>query len=105
MEDAPTPDRRLTSKEVSFLVKRSAELQRQEAEAVVAEARRRGERVVFTNGCFDILHIGHIRYLRYSRSLGDPCPGRFRSGSMTASSTSTRRVRWRSFVELASHFR
>ena len=30
-----------------------------------------GKRIVFTNGCFDILHIGHIRYLKEARALGD----------------------------------
>jgi D-beta-D-heptose 7-phosphate kinase / D-beta-D-heptose 1-phosphate adenosyltransferase len=34
-------------------------------------ARQRGERVVMTNGCFDILHAGHVRYLREARALGD----------------------------------
>jgi cytidyltransferase-like protein len=33
--------------------------------------RSRGMKVVFTNGCFDILHVGHIRYLRKAKSLGD----------------------------------
>jgi rfaE bifunctional protein nucleotidyltransferase chain/domain len=33
--------------------------------------RTRGERLVFTNGCFDILHPGHVRYLREARGLGD----------------------------------
>jgi rfaE bifunctional protein nucleotidyltransferase chain/domain len=33
--------------------------------------RRRDKKVVFTNGCFDILHIGHIRYLRAAKSKGD----------------------------------
>ena len=33
--------------------------------------RREGKRVVFTNGCFDLLHPGHVRYLREARSLGD----------------------------------
>src|SRR2546423_8328752 len=33
--------------------------------------RRRGERIVFTNGCFDILHVGHARYLAAARALGD----------------------------------
>lgn len=32
---------------------------------------RNGERIVFTNGCFDLLHIGHIRYLQAARALGD----------------------------------
>lgn len=39
--------------------------------ALVAEARRRGERVVMTNGCFDLLHAGHARYLAEARALGD----------------------------------
>ncbi len=37
----------------------------------VAEARRRGERIVMTNGCFDILHAGHVTYLEEAKSLGD----------------------------------
>jgi D-beta-D-heptose 7-phosphate kinase/D-beta-D-heptose 1-phosphate adenosyltransferase len=32
---------------------------------------REGKRVVFTNGCFDILHIGHVRYLQDARAQGD----------------------------------
>jgi rfaE bifunctional protein nucleotidyltransferase chain/domain/rfaE bifunctional protein kinase chain/domain len=39
--------------------------------AVVDEHRRRGHRVVFTNGCFDVLHRGHVTYLRQARALGD----------------------------------
>jgi D-glycero-beta-D-manno-heptose 1-phosphate adenylyltransferase len=38
---------------------------------VVAEARARGKRIVLANGCFDILHVGHIRYLTGARELGD----------------------------------
>jgi D-beta-D-heptose 7-phosphate kinase/D-beta-D-heptose 1-phosphate adenosyltransferase len=37
----------------------------------LAAARQRGERVVFTNGCFDLLHPGHVRYLEAARALGD----------------------------------
>lgn len=37
----------------------------------VALARQAGERVVFTNGCFDILHAGHVAYLEEARALGD----------------------------------
>ncbi len=37
----------------------------------VAELKRQGKRVVFTNGCFDLLHPGHTRYLREARNLGD----------------------------------
>ena len=32
---------------------------------------REGAKLVFTNGCFDILHVGHVRYLRQARELGD----------------------------------
>ncbi|MDT4895730.1 MAG: D-beta-D-heptose 7-phosphate kinase / D-beta-D-heptose 1-phosphate adenosyltransferase [Acidobacteriota bacterium] len=40
---------------------------RRERERLRAE----GKRLVFTNGCFDILHVGHVRYLQRARSLGD----------------------------------
>ncbi|MGH8162346.1 MAG: D-glycero-beta-D-manno-heptose 1-phosphate adenylyltransferase, partial [Gammaproteobacteria bacterium] len=39
--------------------------------ALVAGARARGERIVMTNGCFDLLHAGHVRYLAEARALGD----------------------------------
>jgi rfaE bifunctional protein nucleotidyltransferase chain/domain len=39
--------------------------------ARVAIARKNGARIVFANGCFDILHVGHIRYLEGARLLGD----------------------------------
>ena len=35
------------------------------------EFRREGRTVVFTNGCFDLMHPGHVRYLRQARALGD----------------------------------
>jgi D-glycero-beta-D-manno-heptose 1-phosphate adenylyltransferase len=37
----------------------------------IQELKRAGQRIVFTNGCFDILHPGHIRYLQDARRLGD----------------------------------
>jgi D-glycero-beta-D-manno-heptose 1-phosphate adenylyltransferase len=37
----------------------------------LAEHKRRGERIVFANGCFDTLHVGHIRYLEGARREGD----------------------------------
>ncbi|MBF0284361.1 MAG: bifunctional D-glycero-beta-D-manno-heptose-7-phosphate kinase/D-glycero-beta-D-manno-heptose 1-phosphate adenylyltransferase HldE [Magnetococcales bacterium] len=40
------------------------------AERRVKEWRRRGERIVFTNGCFDLLHAGHVSYLERARRLG-----------------------------------
>jgi rfaE bifunctional protein kinase chain/domain/rfaE bifunctional protein nucleotidyltransferase chain/domain len=39
--------------------------------ALVAEHRAAGRRIVFTNGCFDVLHRGHLAYLRQARQLGD----------------------------------
>ena len=38
---------------------------------IVAEHREAGRSVVFTNGCFDVLHPGHVRYLEQARALGD----------------------------------
>jgi len=37
----------------------------------IRSARKRGARVVFTNGCFDLLHVGHIRLLEKAKSLGN----------------------------------
>ena len=39
--------------------------------AVLAAWRAAGERIVFTNGCFDLLHLGHVDYLEKARALGD----------------------------------
>jgi rfaE bifunctional protein nucleotidyltransferase chain/domain len=50
---------------------RSKVLTRRAAAAAVRAARRRGESVVFTNGCFDLIHVGHVRSLEEARSLGD----------------------------------
>jgi D-glycero-beta-D-manno-heptose 1-phosphate adenylyltransferase len=36
----------------------------------VEEWRRAGEQIILTNGCFDLLHVGHVRYLRAARQLG-----------------------------------
>ena len=44
---------------------------RAEAAEYVRQQQNAGRRVVFTNGVFDILHPGHVRYLREARSLGD----------------------------------
>jgi rfaE bifunctional protein nucleotidyltransferase chain/domain len=37
----------------------------------IAEHRRRGQRIVLANGCFDLLHVGHVRYLEGARREGD----------------------------------
>lgn len=39
--------------------------------ALADDLRAQGKRVVFTNGVFDILHVGHVRYLQAARALGD----------------------------------
>jgi len=44
---------------------------RQDLPAILDAHRQRGLRIVLTNGCFDLLHIGHIRYLQSARALGD----------------------------------
>jgi rfaE bifunctional protein nucleotidyltransferase chain/domain len=46
-------------------------LSRLEIEHEVAEARASGKRIVFANGCFDVLHVGHVRYLEAAKALGD----------------------------------
>ncbi len=38
---------------------------------IVEGLKKEGKKIVFTNGCFDILHLGHIRYLREAKKLGD----------------------------------
>ncbi|MFU2142403.1 bifunctional D-glycero-beta-D-manno-heptose-7-phosphate kinase/D-glycero-beta-D-manno-heptose 1-phosphate adenylyltransferase HldE [Gallibacterium anatis] len=43
----------------------------QELKQAVAKAKARGEKIVMTNGCFDILHPGHVSYLANARKLGD----------------------------------
>ena len=46
-------------------------LDRNRVIARVAIARRHGARIVLANGCFDILHVGHVRYLEAAKGLGD----------------------------------
>ena len=43
----------------------------EQLQVAVADARSQGERVVFTNGCFDIIHAGHVAYLEQARKLGE----------------------------------
>jgi len=38
---------------------------------LLGELKAQGKRIVFCNGCFDVLHVGHIRYLSGARALGD----------------------------------
>jgi rfaE bifunctional protein nucleotidyltransferase chain/domain len=38
---------------------------------LIAELKKQGRKIVFTNGCFDLLHAGHVRYLAQAKALGD----------------------------------
>lgn len=54
--------------------RRSASRALSGSEALLSEvqaARRKGEKIVMTNGCFDVLHVGHVRYLEQAAALGD----------------------------------
>ena len=46
-------------------------VERDEAVRLCREARSAGRTVVFTNGCFDLLHVGHVRYLESAKALGN----------------------------------
>jgi len=46
-------------------------LSRESASAVLAKLKREGKRVVLANGCFDMLHVGHVRYLSGAKREGD----------------------------------
>jgi rfaE bifunctional protein nucleotidyltransferase chain/domain len=46
-------------------------LSRAEAAAAAAALKAQGKKLVFTNGVFDLLHVGHLRYLQQARALGD----------------------------------
>jgi rfaE bifunctional protein nucleotidyltransferase chain/domain len=55
----------------SVTVRPAAPLTLDEAAALAARLRAAGQRIVLANGCFDLLHVGHLRYLREARALGD----------------------------------
>ena len=46
-------------------------LDREAIKKMAARLRAEGRKIVFTNGCFDILHVGHVKYLKQARRLGD----------------------------------
>lgn len=43
----------------------------QELQRILDQCRGEGKRIVLANGCFDLLHVGHVRYLQAARALGD----------------------------------
>jgi len=44
---------------------------RAKLKGIVATLKSQGKKIVFTNGCFDLIHAGHVRYLREAKSLGN----------------------------------
>src|SRR4030043_1175196 len=44
---------------------------REELHRIIKDLKAKGKKIVFTNGCFDLLHVGHIRYLEEAKALGD----------------------------------
>ena len=46
-------------------------LTRNEASKLIEDLKKQGKQVVFTNGCFDILHVGHMTYLEEAKEFGD----------------------------------
>ncbi len=46
-------------------------VKRSQIKEIFSGLKSTGKKIVFTNGCFDIIHVGHVRYLAEARSLGD----------------------------------
>ena len=46
-------------------------IDRMKISEIVTTLKAEGKKIVFTNGCFDILHVGHVRYLKEAKALGD----------------------------------
>ncbi len=46
-------------------------IKKEEAKEIIDKLKKQNKKTVFTNGCFDILHVGHVRYLRESSKYGD----------------------------------
>jgi rfaE bifunctional protein nucleotidyltransferase chain/domain len=46
-------------------------IERDTLQEIISGAQSHGKKIVFTNGCFDIIHAGHIKYLRHAKALGD----------------------------------
>ena len=61
----------MTTKSMEIVDATSLILERQLLVARVNAEKEKGRRVVLANGCFDLLHAGHVRYLEGARSLGD----------------------------------
>lgn len=46
-------------------------IERKKLAGILATLRKQGKKIVFTNGCFDLLHVGHVRYLNKAKQHGD----------------------------------
>ncbi len=46
-------------------------IERKKLAGILARLRKQGQKIVFTNGCFDLLHVGHVRYLNKAKQQGD----------------------------------
>ncbi|MDD5259982.1 MAG: D-glycero-beta-D-manno-heptose 1-phosphate adenylyltransferase [bacterium] len=46
-------------------------VERKKLTKILAKLRSKGQKIVFTNGCFDLLHVGHVRYLNKAKQCGD----------------------------------
>jgi rfaE bifunctional protein nucleotidyltransferase chain/domain len=46
-------------------------ISRSQINNVIGDLKKKRQKIVFTNGCFDLLHVGHVRYLQEAASLGD----------------------------------
>jgi len=45
--------------------------ERKDLTKIIKNLKAKGKRIIFTNGCFDLLHVGHVRYLEEAKALGD----------------------------------
>jgi D-beta-D-heptose 7-phosphate kinase/D-beta-D-heptose 1-phosphate adenosyltransferase len=45
--------------------------ERKDLTRIIKNLKAKGKRIIFTNGCFDLLHVGHVRYLEEAKALGD----------------------------------
>lgn len=54
-----------------MILSKAKVLSAKKLDKIVEEQKALGRRIVFANGCFDVLHVGHIRYLTEARSMGD----------------------------------
>ena len=61
----------MTRKQSDKIEATSLILDRDALVARITAAREKGARIVLANGCFDVLHVGHVRYLQGARALGD----------------------------------